>query len=86
MKSERKYYPKKLLHIKVTPRKHGQSRKKRSENQNLFTQLYPAQLSLIFGHVKIRLAKKAKVDFKIFEIIDFTTGSYNTPIPQYLKK
>ena len=46
-------------------------------------------LSQLFGYVEKRLDKKAMVDFKISDAIDWTTNNYNTHIaqyPPYLKK
>ena len=39
-----------------------------------------------FGYVEKRLHKKAKVNFKIYDVTDWTTNNYNTDIVQYLKK
>ena len=39
-----------------------------------------------FGYVEKRLQKKAKVNFKIYDVTDWTTNNYNTDIVQYLKK
>ena len=47
MKSKLKYYPEKLLQFQGDAKKHGELRKKWSENLNLFTQPYRAKLSLI---------------------------------------
>ena len=38
------------------------------------------------GHVEKRLDKKALINFKIYDIKDWTTINYNTHITQYLKK
>ena len=43
-------------------------------------------LSWLFGYVEERLNKKAKVNFKIYNVTDWTTNTYNTHIAQYLKK
>ena len=40
----------------------------------------------LFGHVEKRLDKKAMVNFKIYEVIDWTTNNCNIHIAQYLKK
>ena len=42
-------------------------------------------LSRFFGHAGKRLDKKAKVNFKIYDVIYWETSKYNTHIPQYLK-
>ena len=39
-----------------------------------------------FGYVEKRLDKKAKVNFKIYDVIDRETNSCNTHIALYLKK
>ena len=39
-----------------------------------------------FGHVGKLLDKKAKLNFKIYDIINWKTNSYNSHIPQSLKK
>ena len=38
------------------------------------------------GHVGKRLDKKAKNDFKIYNVINRKTNNYNLHIAQYLKK
>ena len=43
-------------------------------------------LSGFFGHVGKWLDKKAKVNFNIYEVIDWTTNNYNTHIAQDIKK
>ena len=43
-------------------------------------------LSWLFGYVEKRLYKKAKVNFKIYDVTDRTASNYNTHIAQYLKK
>ena len=43
-------------------------------------------LSLLFGHVRKRLDKKDKVDFRIYDVATWGTNNYNTHIAQYLKK
>ena len=40
----------------------------------------------VFGNVVIRLDKKAKINFKIYDVTTWETNNYNTHIPQYLKK
>ena len=42
--------------------------------------------SRLFGYVEKRLDKKVKVNSNIYDISDWTTNNYNTPIAQYLKK
>ena len=39
-----------------------------------------------FGHMKKRLDKKAKVNFKIHNDINSETSNYDTHIAQYFKK
>ena len=39
-----------------------------------------------FGHVRKRLDEKAKVDFKLYDIIDWKKSQYNKHSAQYLKK
>ena len=43
-------------------------------------------VSWIFGYVEKRLNKEAKVNLKIYDVIDWTTNNYNPYIVQYLKK
>ena len=43
-------------------------------------------LSWLFGYVEKRLDKIDQVNFKIFDVTDWTTNDYNTHITQYLKK
>ena len=43
-------------------------------------------LPLLFGYVKKWLDKKAKVNFKIYDVTDWTTNNYNIYNVQYLKK
>ena len=43
-------------------------------------------LSWLFGYVEKGLDKKAIVNFKIYDVTDWTTNNYNTLIAQYLKK
>ena len=35
----------------------------------------------IFDHVEKRLDKKGKVDFKIFDVINWEKNNYNTQLP-----
>ena len=39
-----------------------------------------------FAHVGKRLDKKAKVNFKIYDVTDWIKNNYNTHIVQYLTK
>ena len=39
-----------------------------------------------FGHVEKWFAEKVKVNFKIYDVTDWTTNNYNRGIAQYLKK
>ena len=39
-----------------------------------------------FGRVVKQLKKKAKINFKMFDVINWETNSYNTYISQYLKR
>ena len=39
-----------------------------------------------FGHVGKRLEKKAKVNFKIYDVANCTTNNYSPHIVQYLRK
>ena len=43
-------------------------------------------LSRLFGYVEKRFDKKAMVNFKIYDVTDWTTNNYNTRIIQYRKK
>ena len=43
-------------------------------------------LSRLFGYIEKRLEKMAKVNFKIYDVTDWTTNNYDTYIAQYLKK
>ena len=40
----------------------------------------------ILSHVGKRLDKKAKANFKIYDVIKWETNNYKTHIAQYLKK
>ena len=42
--------------------------------------------SSLFGYVEKRLDKKAMVNFKIYDVTDWTTNNYITYNAQYLKK
>ena len=44
-----------------------------------------AFLSCYFGYVGKLIDKKAMVNFKVFEVIDWTTNNKNIHIAQYLK-
>ena len=43
-------------------------------------------LSRLFAYAEKRLDKKAKVNFRIYGLTDWTTNGCNTRITQYLKK
>ena len=43
-------------------------------------------LSRLFGHVVKRLDKKAKVNSKICDVLNWETNYFNTHITKYLKK
>ena len=43
-------------------------------------------LSLVFGYLKKRLDKKAIVNFKIYDVTDWTTNNDNTHIIQCLRE
>ena len=43
-------------------------------------------LSRLFGYVRKQLDEKVMVNLKVYDVTDWTTNSYNTHIPQYLKK
>ena len=43
-------------------------------------------LSCFFGHVGKRLSKRAKINFKNYDVTDWAGNNYNTHIVQYLKK
>ena len=43
-------------------------------------------LSWLFGNVEKKLDKTAMVNFKIYDVADWTTNSLNTHVAQYLKK
>ena len=40
----------------------------------------------IFGYVEKHLDQKAEINFKIYDVVDWTTNNYNTNVAQYLKK
>ena len=42
-------------------------------------------LSRLFGYVEKQLDKVAKVNFKIYDVTDWTANNYNTHFGQYLK-
>ena len=46
----------------------------------------PKSLSWLFGYAEKWLDEKAKVDFKICDVTDWTTSNYNTYVVQYLRK
>ena len=41
---------------------------------------------VVFGYVEKCLDKKAEVNFKFFDITDWTANNYNGHIAQYLKR
>ena len=43
-------------------------------------------LSWLFGYVEKRLNKKVVINFKVYDITDWTKNNYNTYIAQYLTK
>ena len=43
-------------------------------------------LFCLFGHLGKRLDKKAKVNFKIQDVTNWTTDNYNKHIARYLKE
>ena len=43
-------------------------------------------LSWRFGYAEKRLDKKARVNFKIYDVTDWTANNYITHIADYLKK
>ena len=43
-------------------------------------------MSWRIDYVEKQLDKKAMVDFKFYDVTDWTTNNYNTYIAQYLKK
>ena len=43
-------------------------------------------LSWLFGYLETRLDEKAMVNFKIYDMADWTTNNYNAYITQYPKK
>ena len=43
-------------------------------------------LSWLLDYVEKQLDKKVKVNFKIYNVTDWTAYNYNTQITQYLKK
>ena len=52
----------------------------------LFVRQIYTFLSRIFGYAEKRLDKKAMVNFKIYDVIVWTTNNYNTQIiPQEVK-
>ena len=42
--------------------------------------------SWLFGYLENRLDRKVTVNFKIYDVTDWTANSCNTNIAQYLKK
>ena len=43
-------------------------------------------LSRVFGYVEKLFDNKVMVNFKIYDVTNWTTNNYNTHIAQYLKK
>ena len=43
-------------------------------------------LPWLFAYVEKRLDEKAKINFKIYDVTDWTTNNSNTHISQYLKR
>ena len=43
-------------------------------------------LCWLLDYVEKQLDKKVKVNFKIYNVTDWTANNYNTQITQYLKK
>ena len=43
-------------------------------------------LSWLFGYVEKQLDEKVMVNFKIYDVTDWTTNNHNTRITQYLKR
>ena len=54
--------------------------------KTLFVLVIFTFLSYLFGYVLKRLDKKAKVNFNIYYVADWTTNNYNPHIVSYLKK
>ena len=54
---------------------------KRSFFFNIFTFLY-----WLFGYLEKRLDKEALINFKIYDVSDWTKNNYNTNITQHLKE
>ena len=50
--------------------------------EKLFSAFCPG----VFGLVGKQLVKKANVNFKIYEVLNWETNNYNAHIAQYLKK
>ena len=40
----------------------------------------------VYGHVGKRLDKKAKINFKVYDVTTWETNNYNKHIAQHLKK
>ena len=43
-------------------------------------------VSWLFGDLGKQLDKKAKVEFKIYDVTEWETNNYNTHTAQYIKK
>ena len=54
--------------------------------KTLFVLVILTFLSHLFGYVLKRHDKKAKVNFNIYYVADWTTNNYNPHIVSYLKK
>ena len=54
--------------------------------KSLFVLEMVTVLSCDFGYVEKWLDKKAMVNFKIYDVTDWTANNYNTHTAQYLKK
>ena len=56
------------------------------KKNNLYFLKMSTFLSRLFCHVGKRLDKKAKVNYKSYEIKDWTENNYNKHIAKYFKK
>ena len=54
--------------------------------KSLFVREILTFLSWFFGYVEKQLDKKARINFKIYDIADLATSNYYAHIVQYLKK
>ena len=48
--------------------------------------LKPPFVLKLFGYIEKWQSKKAKVNFMIYDVTDWTTNNYNIHIAQYFKK